>query len=247
MGKNKKISVIIAAAGTSSRFGKEISKQFVLLDNKPLLIHSLEKFSLLENAVEIVVVTNDTERTKELLKEKCFLDDVKIKIFPGGNLRQDSVYNGFNEVDKSVDLVLIHDVARPLFDLKDVKRCIEEANISGAAILVTPVVDTIKKSRLNKDKLIVENTLDRNFLYQVQTPQVFSYSLLSEAYKNFRSSADLIKVATDEAIMIEHLGKDVNLVIGSRNNIKITFPEDLEIALSILKNAKKVKNELCLN
>ena len=231
---NKKISVIIAAAGSSSRLGKcgkNISKQFILLDDKPLLIYSLEKFSLLPDVIEIIVVTNDISATGELLKKYDFSSRIKVQLIQGGDLRQDSVYNGFCKAEPMVDLVLIHDVARPLFDIRDVKKCIEEALLSGAAILAVPVIDTLKKGRQVDGKFESGGTLEREGLYLIQTPQVFSHNLLEEAYKVYRDSS----IFTDEAGMVELFGKSVNLVMGSRKNIKITYPEDLEIASAILK------------
>ena len=236
----KRISVIIAAAGNASRLNNEnlISKQFLLLDGKPLLIHSLEKFASLQNTFEIIIVTNDIDTTNKLLEDFDFLNKMKIKIIEGSSLRQDSVYNGFCKVDSSAGLVVIHDVARPLFKIEDLEKCIEEASISGAAVLATPVVDTVKSARSDKDRLIVKNTLDRNELFLIQTPQVFSYSLLSSTYKIFRAGASK-QVVTDEANMIEISGESVNLVLGDRKNIKITYPEDLEIASIFLKEISK--------
>ena len=240
MKNQKKISIIIAAAGNASRLGNEhlISKQFLLLNGKPLLIHSLEKFVSLQNAFEIIIVTNDMVPTSKLFEDFDFLNKVQIKVVEGGSLRQDSVYNGFCNVDSSVDLVVIHDVARPLFKIEDLEKCIEEASTSGAAVLATPLVDTVKCAKSDKDRLIVKNTLNRNELFLIQTPQVFSYNLLSNAYKMFRVNNSK-QVVTDEANMVEMLGESVNLVLGDRRNIKISYPEDLEIASIFLKEISK--------
>lgn len=238
---NKKISVIIAAAGPSVRLKMKDtkSKQFVLLKGKPLLFYSLEKFSQLENIYEIVVVTNDIESTKRLLDLRPLTFELrKIKIVEGGKLRQDSVYNGFNELDSTCDLVLIHDVARPLFDINDVRLCIEKAIKTGAAVLAVPVIDTVKKSKSDKDGLLVEHTINREGIYSVQTPQVISYDLLFNAYKKYKTKGTLgtpPDLFTDESTMIELCGNPVSLIIGSRKNIKITYPEDLEIATAILE------------
>ena len=239
MESEKKISVIIAAGGSAGRFGQEdvISKQFILLDRKPLLVHSLEKFVKVKNVFEIIIVTNNINATNELLSGVNFLNAIKVKTVEGGTLRQDSVYNGFCKVDTSSDLVVIHDVARPLFKMEDLKKCIEEASVSGAAVLAISVVDTIKCAKSDKDRLIVKNTLNRSELFLIQTPQVFSYNLLSRAYKMFRADSSK-QVITDEANMVEISGESVDLVLGDRKNIKITYPEDLEIAASFLKKVK---------
>lgn len=241
MESSKSLSVIIAAAGNSSRLERVDvkSKQFLLLDDRPLLFYSLEKISMLKNVHEVIVVTNDVLSTNKLLERQNFFSDVKV--IAGGALRQDSVYNGFCRIDENCELVLIHDVARPLFDLNDLAKCIEVASKSGACVLAVPVVDTIKKAKYDKDELVIESTVDRNNLYLVQTPQVFSFELLNKAYKKFRSSNSLNKetpIFTDEASMIEHIAGSVNLVIGSRNNIKITYSDDIEIAKSILHKLK---------
>ena len=235
-----KISVIIAAAGSASRFisSKEslpgpFSKQFVLLNGKSLLFYSLEKFLNLTNVIEIIIVTNDMDSTNKLLEKLNYSGNIKIKVIEGDKLRQDSVYNGFCKVDNSSNLVIIHDVARPLFKIDDLKKCVETALVYGAAILGVPVVDTIKLAKSDKDRLLVKNTLDRTNLFLVQTPQVFSYGLLSRVYKTFRSSNSK-QAVTDEASMIEILGEPVNLILGDRKNIKITYPEDLDIAQAII-------------
>ena len=245
-----KISVIIAAGGNADRFwarrnapSERLSKQFILLNDEPLLFYSLDKFLNLKNLIEIIIVTNDIDSTKELLK-KINCQNIKIKIIASGKRRQDSVYNGFGEVDNGTDLVVIHDVARPLFQIDDLEKCIEAASVSGAAILAVPVVDTIKCVKSDKDRLVVKNTLDRANLYLVQTPQVFSYRLLSNAYKMLN---DPNQVVTDEASMVEIIGEEVELVSGNQTNIKITYPEDLKIAEAIeqKKSAEKSTNLFC--
>lgn len=246
MEENKKISVIIAAAGTSSRMGLNTSKQSLLLDDKPLLSHSIEKFLKLKNLIEIIVVTNDIKATNKIISSpRNDTFQVAIKIVPGGKLRQDSVYNGFCEVDELNDLVLIHDVARPLFEISDVEKCIEKAILSGACILALPVVDTIKKVNNSNNELIVESTLRRDNLYLVQTPQVFGFALLQEVYKKYRTSSGFSEIVTDEAMLVEKYGKPVNLVSGSKKNIKITYSDDLEIAEAIIREEKE-QGDLCL-
>ncbi len=244
MKNNISLSVIIAAAGSSTRLGKPSvkSKQFLTLADKPLLFYSLEKLSLLENVNEIIIVTNDISSTNELLKKQNAFQNIKVVL--GGELRQDSVYNGFSAIKQKSNLVLIHDVARPFFLIDDVKKTIETAVRTGAAVLAVPVVDTIKKGKYNKDELVVSNTLDRSDLYLIQTPQIFSYELLEKAYKKFRNTNEVkrdIPIFTDEGSMLEHIGGSVNLVIGSRDNIKITYFEDLEIANGILHKLEKQK------
>ncbi len=224
------VSIIIASAGNATRLRLNKSKLFLELGNKPLIFYSLDKFLQLENLLEIVIVSNDIKETKNLIKE---YSDEKIKIVTGGPLRQDSVLNGFNALEKIPDLVIIHDVGRPFFEMTDLKNCIRTAEESGAGILAIKAVDTIKKAISNNDKLYVSETLQREELYQIQTPQVFSYELLAKAYDLLKSQKEKV-IVTDEAKMIELLGNPVNLVSGSKKNIKITYEEDLEIANAIL-------------
>lgn len=239
MVKNKTISVIIAAGGNSSRFGKNISKQFVLLNGKPLIFYSLEKLAKLKNLLEIVIVTSDIDGTSKLIESYKYLTSVEIRVVNGGELRQESVYNGFCKLDSLVDLVLIHDVARPLFDIRHVEHVIEKASLNGAAVLAVPVVDTVKETKLYRDELTVERTLNRDGLFLVQTPQVVSYNLLSEVYRMLKDTNNSNLVFTDEASMLEFCKMPVTVVVGDKKNIKITYEEDLEIASAILNGMKK--------
>ncbi|MBI3590360.1 MAG: 2-C-methyl-D-erythritol 4-phosphate cytidylyltransferase [Candidatus Melainabacteria bacterium] len=246
--REKKISIIIAAAGGSTRFGSNKSKpkQFMHLNGKSLLLYSLEKFSLVKNITEIIIITSDVSATNELLGKKDFFNGPNLKVILGGELRQDSVYNGFCNLTPGADLVIIHDVARPLFDIKDVEKCIEKAYSNKALVLAVPVVDTIKRARSHQDELLVEDTLNRENLYVIQTPQVFDYNLLDKAYKMYKGSNSKslnqdYSLFTDEARMVELLGEPVNLVIGTRKNIKITYEEDLEIASAILNEKSEIQ------
>jgi len=244
---NKSITVIIAAAGASSRLDgyKGTSKQFIQVNGKPLLIYSLEKFLMIKNIAQIIVVSNDPAKTLDLINSFYPKLDIKVDAVAGGKLRQDSVYNGFCKINKNTDLVLIHDVARPLVNISDIEKCIEIASKSGSAVLAIPVVDTLKKAKYDNDELIATETINREGLFAVQTPQIFSYTLLLEAYKVYRNSpaSELTNnLFTDEASMIELLTGKVNLVLGLRSNIKITYLEDLLLAESIFKNQDSIIN-----
>jgi len=239
-----KLSVIIAGAGSSERLcNKSVkSKQFLLLKDKPLLLYSVEKFLLLENLLEIIVITNDIDATRELIGKNKLDKNVEFKIVLGGKRRQDSVYNGFSNLNPLCDLVLIHDVGRPLFYIENVKQCIEKARETNAAILAIPTVDTLKKAKSDNDELIVDKTIDRDHIYSVQTPQVFSYDMLASVYNLCKNDMEQITF-TDEASMVELFKKPVNLVIGDRRNIKITYPEDLCLAHAILNNELEIESE----
>jgi 2-C-methyl-D-erythritol 4-phosphate cytidylyltransferase len=243
MSKPPKISAIIAAGGNASRLGIPgiNSKQFVLLNGKTMMLYSLKKLTTIECITEIIISTNDIGRTKSIIEKTFFSKmDINIKFAESGLLRQDSVYNAFLCVDPSSDFVLIHDVARPLFKIELVQKCIDEALKTKAAILAVPLSDTIKSARSNTDKLTVVRTLDRKELYLVQTPQVISYNLLARAYDFLWNNKNKsTPVFTDEASMLEFLGEAVTLVLSDRINIKVTYPEDITIANAILQSEEK--------
>lgn len=165
-------------------------------------------------------------------------------LVPGGARRQDSVFNALKKVSTSSDLVLIHDSARPFVKAEDISILIARAKRSGAAILGVPVKATIKEVTLPVrpagqagSRLVVKRTLDRENLWEIQTPQVFDRDLIIKAYQKF-GKIDV----TDDAALIEKLGKRVELVLGTCENIKITAPEDLITAKAILKNNYYGKN-----
>lgn len=235
MEKNSKLSLIIAAAGNAKRLNKNISKQFLEIGNKPLLYLSIEKFLNLKNLLEVIVVTNDISETKKII-DNFQKKELQIKIVLGGKSRKESVQNGFLAIKSNPDLVIIHDVARPFFSLKNTEKCIDKASEFGAAILASPVKDTLKKYKLKDNNILVEKTIDRNELYAVQTPQIFSYEVLKNAYKFIENINIKDEKITDEATIVELLGKDIAIVEGSSGNIKITYPEDILIAEAMIKN-----------
>jgi 2-C-methyl-D-erythritol 4-phosphate cytidylyltransferase len=156
------------------------------------------------------------------------------KIVEGGRRRQDSVLKGVEALDSRTDLVLIHDAVRPFITKEMVFSVIREGQRTGAAVVGVPVKATIKEVKTQKPKRktkpIVKETLNRNNLWEIQTPQVFKKELLLKAYKRFGNVS-----VTDDAMLVEKLGAKVSVVLGSYKNIKITTPEDLVIARAILK------------
>lgn len=229
------VIAIVLAAGRGSRLNSKIPKPLVKINAQPIINYSLKKLEEYPGIKEIIVVASHSN--KETISRQILKKFKKVKeIVIGGERRQDSVANALALVDGSVDLVLIHDSARPFIDKKTLASVIAEAGISGAAILAVPVKATIKEVRIVHSplsmvhgKLCVKRTLDRNMLWEVQTPQVFKRDLLVRAYKKF-GRIDV----TDDAMLIEKLGAKVSVVKGSYNNIKITTPEDLVFAKAIL-------------
>ena len=214
-------SALIPAAGSGERFGRGVNKVFCEVAGRPVLAHTLAVFESCEAIDEIVLVTrqSDIEASRKLSGRFGF---AKVRaIVAGGDERQDSVARGLEKVTR--EIVAIHDAARPLVTREIIERSIEEAARSGACIAAVPVIDTIK-SVTDGD---VTGTVDRSNLYAVQTPQTFRTELIREAYR--RAYEDGV-YATDDAALVERLGKRVTVVPGSYDNIKITTPADLEIA-----------------
>ena len=221
-----KISAIIPAAGSGSRYSKTKHKLLEPLNTMPVIVHTLKKISDIDEINEVVVCTSVEliDTINDLIKEYAI---PKIsKVILGGVTRQESVFIGLNNCSNP-DYVLIHDGARPLITKEIIKNSINTAIEKGATIVAVPSKDTIKK--VNSD-LVVTDTPDRSCLWNVQTPQVFKYSELLKAHQLYKSES-----MTDDAALIEKMGIDVTITKGSYSNIKITTEEDLKIAQALLK------------
>jgi 2-C-methyl-D-erythritol 4-phosphate cytidylyltransferase/2-C-methyl-D-erythritol 2,4-cyclodiphosphate synthase len=224
-------AVIIPAAGSGSRMRAAIPKQFLNLGGKPLLIHTVSAFYRCDFVSQIVLAVSPDylKSTRELFNHHLS-DPSKLRIVAGGTRRQDSVQGGLACLDGDYDVVLVHDGARPLISGDLIKRCYSAVIEHGAAIAAVPVKDTLKKA---DSRGRVAATLDRTGLWQAQTPQGASKSLLLRA---FRLNQD--KDVTDEASLLENAGIPVHLVVGEERNIKVTRKEDLMLADSIVASAK---------
>ena len=224
--------VIIVAAGTGSRMNAGINKQFIKLNEKEILVHTIENFYNKENIGEIIIVSkeNEIEYVRENILNKYNFKNIKLII--GGKERQDSVYNGLKALDKNCEIVLVHDGARPFISEEIIDKSIEEAKVNSAIVVGVPVKDTIKVIDNNNQ---VVNTPKRDQLWSVQTPQVFKYKLLKEAYEKAYNDG---YYGTDDSMLVERLGCSVKMIEGSYNNIKITTIEDLGVGEQILNNTK---------
>lgn len=235
MYKSQYVSVIIAAAGMSNRMRSKINKQFIFLNDKPILAHTIEKFERCKYIDDIIVVAKEDEINyckKEIVKRYRF--NKVSKIVRGGKERQDSVYNGMLALDEKTHIVLSHDGARPFVKNKNIVDSIKEAAKFGACVVGTPVKDTIKVVEGSNN---IDKTPERNFLWAAQTPQCFKKGIIMEGY---RKAIEDNFVGTDDSILVERLGIDVKIIMGSYENIKITTPEDVIIAESILKNKNTI-------
>ncbi len=227
---------IVLAAGKGSRMHSEIHKQYLSLGGWPVLCHSLSAFETFSEVQEVILVTGKEEIPycrEQIVKAYGF--QKVTKIIAGGAERYHSVFQGLRVVEKC-DYVFIHDGARPFVDQPMLRRVLAGVRQYEACVVGMPVKDTIKVADRNG---FAVQTPDRSSLWMIQTPQVFSYSLIKEAYERLMRSEE--RGVTDDAMVLERMtGHLVKLLEGSYENIKITTPEDLAIAQAFLR--RKAKN-----
>ena len=224
-------SVIIVAAGSGKRMQRNINKQFIKLNEKEIISHTIDAFYKNKNIDEIIVCIKLEEEEffkKHILEKNDFKN---IKIAYGGKERQDSIYNGLKCVDKNCKIVLIHDGARPFVDNRIIEECISVAKEKKAVVVGVPVKDTIKIVLDGK----ITDTPNRANLWSAKTPQTLDYSLIKKAYDEAYKSN---YYGTDDSMLVENIGQEVTMIMGSYENIKITSPEDLNMGEQILSLRK---------
>ncbi len=213
-------------------------KQFMLLEGSPILVHTVRKFAGCARVSEIVVALRreDLEWVEDLLKQE--ISSPKLKVVEGGNSRQESVEHAFRALDPATELVAIHDAVRPFIDLDTINRVLDEAELTGAAIVGIVPVDTVKQvSSAQAAGAKVRATISRERLILAQTPQVFGREVLARAFEAAR--ADNF-TGTDESSLVERLEEmQVAVVLGSERNIKITRPGDMELARLFLEQERR--------
>ncbi|MBP1675949.1 MAG: 2-C-methyl-D-erythritol 4-phosphate cytidylyltransferase [Bacteroidetes bacterium] len=216
-------AVIIVAGGRGERMNANIPKQFLLLGGRPILMHTIEAFHRFNNSMPLVVVLPSAQISywEELCKKHAFT--IGHTVVAGGDNRFQSVKQGLSVVQLPA-LVAVHDGVRPLVSSRTIERCFGAADAYDAAIPVMDVVESIRQVDENGSK-----ALDRTRIKTVQTPQVFDGELLTKAYKQ-----DFSPFFTDDASVVEAYGKQVTLVEGNSENIKITTAIDLQIAEMLL-------------
>jgi 2-C-methyl-D-erythritol 4-phosphate cytidylyltransferase len=212
------IGLVLAAAGSGSRFGSDTPKQFIPLEGKPLYLHSLERFSSFFEVAVLVLPEGWKEKVETQVRSLSYRDRLILEI--GGPRRQDSVYQGLNRLGKDIEMVLVHDAARPFTSSELISSVIEQTRQHEACVPVVPVRDTLKQV---SDGRIVR-TLDREGLSLVQTPQGFEIKLLKRAFQQAIQDGFY---GTDEATLVERLGSTVHVVAGESSNLKVTCKEDL--------------------
>ena len=224
-------TAIVLAAGQGKRMHSKVQKQFLEIQGYPVLYYSLRCFQESPLIQDIILVTGEESISycKEEIVQKYGFTKVSA-VIPGGKERYDSVYAGLCEC-KDCEYVLIHDGARPFVTEEILKRGLQKVKETGACVIGMPSKDTVK---LSDEEGYVKETPNRKCVWTIQTPQIFSYSLIREAHDSIRQK-DMSKI-TDDAMVAEHeTGVKIRFSEGSYRNIKITTPEDLDIAEIFVK------------
>jgi len=227
------LTAIIVAAGSSRRLG--FDKLTAAIAGKPLIWHTIAAFENAKCVDEIIIVTR-VERIDEF-KGIASSSGKVTAIIPGGEQRHNSVEAGLRRLNEGTEYVAVHDGARPLITPKAIEQVYQKAQKRGAASLVEAVRDTLKRA---SDSLVVRESIDRNQVYAMQTPQVFERKLLEQAYAAVAKNGQLV---TDEVSAVELLGREVVLVPNEDVNFKITYQRDLELAEAVLRQRKKLPDQ----
>jgi 2-C-methyl-D-erythritol 4-phosphate cytidylyltransferase len=233
-----RVSAILPAAGLGTRMGAETPKQFRSLDGVPLLIFTLRRLAECRAITDFIISTRAEEVDSVAANVKSENFDRPVRVIRGGDTRQDSVANALTVVPQETDMILVHDAVRPLVTLKQIESVIAEAAACDAAILGIPAMDTVKevkRASLPTDVALITATIPRERVVLAQTPQVFRAALLLEAFGRARQDG---VSASDEAGLVERLGRDVHVVVGSERNLKITRPGDIELAEFYLRQER---------
>jgi 2-C-methyl-D-erythritol 4-phosphate cytidylyltransferase/2-C-methyl-D-erythritol 2,4-cyclodiphosphate synthase len=232
------IAAIIPAAGSGSRMGTDVPKQFLELSGIPILVQTVSRFLALSDIRSIVIpLPADHRAAAQQVLQKHFSHEQfqRLLLVTGGKTRQESVFAGLNALPPATEIVLVHDGARPFVSCRIIEQCLREAVRHGAAIVAIPVRDTLKQVNSSGEIL---TTVDRSRLWQAQTPQAAATDLLRKAYEcALRDGFE----GTDEASLLEHAGIPVRVIEGSEENIKITRPDDLKLAANINKESNMLR------
>lgn len=221
-------TAIIVAAGLGSRFNSGTPKQFLEIQGKPVIVHTLERFQSAASVDKIVLVLPE----KQISSFDRAAFSKLISVTAGGPTRAESVAAGLAVIGDETEIVAVHDGARPLVTVDEIERTISKAKETGAACLVAPVTDTVKSVRGGE----IAATLDREKLRRAVTPQVFKIEVLRKAFE----SAVLNESVTDECYLVEKLAHPIAIVEGSARNIKITHAGDLVLATALLKEQERI-------
>jgi len=220
---------IIPAGGIGKRMQSQKPKQFIGINDQPILIITLKTLAATGLIDKFIIPTVDLVYTKKIIKS--YVPDLNVVICKNGKTRQDSVYNGIQEIKadpQAPDFILIHDAVRPLIKKEIITEVINKAKVNGGAIAARPVTDTLKLAFTKDHDFCVKKNVSREMLWQAQTPQVYRAEIIIEAYE--KAKEDHFE-GTDSAGLVERLNKiDIVMVNSPQSNIKITTEEDLEFA-----------------
>jgi len=228
-----KVVAIIPAGGSGRRMRSQSPKQYLLINGKPVLVHTLlklQKISLIDD-IRVVVPEKDIFFVRENMKKPYQLNKIS-DVIAGGRERQDSVRNGLVGVGEDYDIVVIHDGVRPFVTEEVLSRVIDAALQSGAAIAGMPAKDSVKEVHSDGS---ISRTLNRETVWLAQTPQAFQRRIIQEAYQ--KAAFDGYS-GTDDASLVERLGIPVKMILVNYANIKITTPEDLVLAEALMERAE---------
>ena len=223
--EKQKYAAIVLAAGSGKRMNSQVHKQYLIIQDRPVLYYSLKEFEVSAvDEIVLVVGKGEEEFCRREIVDKYGISKVKA-IVEGGKERYHSVFEGLKQTSDA-DYVLVHDGARPFVNQDIIRRCMQEVQKYQACVVGMPVKDTIK---IADEEGYAKQTPDRKNVWMIQTPQTFSYALIYEAYEEMLKTEDT--AITDDAMVLERIkGKKSKLIEGSYRNIKITTPEDLLIA-----------------
>jgi 2-C-methyl-D-erythritol 4-phosphate cytidylyltransferase len=231
----KKFAVLLMAAGSSKRFDHDVKKPYADIDGRAVWMRAADTFVKRQDVEQIILVVAEEDVENVQRRYGPNMAFMNVQMVVGGKERSDSVANGLAAVKPEIEFVAIHDAARPCLTDVMVEKVFALAIDHGAAILAAPVVDTLKRS---DDKLNIARTENRDHLWLAQTPQVFARELIQEAYASKPATA-----VTDDAQLVEAMGKPVAICKGDHTNIKITTLSDLFLAEAIVKSRPKPKSK----
>ena len=229
-----KATAIVLAAGDGRRLGGDTPKAYLPIAGRPLVLRTLDRMFAASSVgtVVLVVAAEHRARCESLLRSDAAMKDQRWLLQTGGATRQESAKRGLEQVGSDVEIVLIHDAARPFVSVRLIDRCVEAAVEKAAVVVGLPVRDTIKAV---SPQQWIQSTPDRRDLWEIQTPQVFRRELIASAHE--RAAREGARV-TDDAMVVERIGAPVYVLEGERTNFKITVPEDVWLAETLIREGR---------
>ena len=227
------VNVVIVAAGKGTRLQSGLPKPFLSVAGRPILVHTLRRFTSIEMVRRVIVVV--AAECEALCQEVLHTHGPwpqPITVIRGGAERQDSVRNGLAALETQCEIVVIHDAARPFISVEAIQRSIDAAAETGSAVVATPVRDTIKRADAQHT---IRETVSRQDLWLAQTPQTFQVGVIRAAHRWAQQRGI---VGTDDATLVEQMGRPVRIVPGDALNFKITTPDDLALAQAVLQTSE---------